>query len=83
MSYDRSDMEKARDYPCPDCGAKPGEDCVEPGVPGPRQDGTHASRLRQRPPAIEYSMERVKPLAELRPSDVPHGVDPDDLATDL
>jgi hypothetical protein len=34
-------------------------------------------------PAIVYTTTKVKPYAELRPSDVPMGVDPDDLATDL
>lgn len=34
-------------------------------------------------PAIVYTTKRVKPLAELRASDVPMGMDPDDLATDL
>lgn len=34
-------------------------------------------------PIINYTVQRVKPLAELRPSDIPHGMDSDDLATDL
>jgi len=33
-------------------------------------------------PVIVYTLKKVKPLAELRPSDVPRGLDPDDLATD-
>lgn len=33
-------------------------------------------------PAILYTTPRIKPLAELRPSDVPRGVDPYDMATD-
>jgi hypothetical protein len=33
-------------------------------------------------PAIVYTTVKVKPLAELRPSDVPRGLDSDDLATD-
>jgi hypothetical protein len=33
-------------------------------------------------PAIIYTIAKVKPLAELRPSDVPMGMDPYDLATD-
>lgn len=38
---------------------------------------------REGGPAIVYTTRRVKPLAELRPSDIPHGMDPDDFATDL
>lgn len=82
MPYGRSDMEKARDYPCPDCGARPGEDCEEPAAPEDTKVGWHLSRLRHPGPAIVYTMERVKPLAEIRASDVPLGMDPDDLATD-
>ncbi len=78
---DRSDYERALGFPCTDCGAKAGEDCQEPAAPeGP---GWHESRLRRHEPAIVYTVERVKPLAELRPSDVPPGMDSDDLATDL
>ena len=33
-------------------------------------------------PVIVYTTAKVKPLAELRPSDVPRGLDPDDMATD-
>lgn len=29
------------------------------------------------------TLHRVKPLAELRPSDIPSGIDPYDLATDF
>jgi hypothetical protein len=32
-------------------------------------------------PVIDYTTERVKPLADLRASDVPRGIDPDDLVT--
>jgi len=40
-------------------------------------------RRRWGEPIINYTFERVKPLAELRPSDVPRGLDPYDFATDF
>ena len=37
----------------------------------------------QTQPAVVYEIPRIKPLAELRASDVPMGMDPYDLATDF
>ena len=34
-------------------------------------------------PAVVYEVQRIKPLAQLRASDVPMGMDPYDLATDF
>lgn len=80
---DRSEYERALEFPCADCGARAGEACLEEAAPEENRMGWHVSRLRGSKPAIVYTMDRIKPLAELRPSDVPCGVDPDDLATDM
>lgn len=83
MPYDWSSLGKALENTCPVCQAPPGEMCSEEAVPEEDKDGWHADRLRHSGPAIVYTTERVKPYAELRPSDVPPGLDPDDFATDL
>jgi hypothetical protein len=40
-------------------------------------------RTGQGQPAVVYEIHRIKPLAQLRASDVPMGMDPYDLATDF
>jgi hypothetical protein len=82
QKMDMSDHERAMSFPCAGFGAKVVEECSEPASPDFRV-GRRVSLLPRQEPVIAYTFEPVKPLAELRPSDVPRGMDSDDLATDL